>query len=62
MDTDQLTLSAYTAAIDEGWTECELLRAILHFVMLDAGRTEAGSHDELTASGGLCTAGWWDGR
>ena len=23
MDTDRLTLSAYTAAIDEGWTECE---------------------------------------
>ena len=30
MDTDRLTLSAYAAAIDEGWTECELLRAILH--------------------------------
>ena len=28
-DTDRLTLNAYTAAIDEGWTECELLRAIL---------------------------------
>ena len=29
MDTDQLTLSPYTDAIDERWTRCGLLRAIL---------------------------------
>ena len=30
MDTDRLTLRAYTAAIEDGWTDPELLRAILH--------------------------------
>lgn len=30
MDTGRLTLRAYTAAIEDGWTDPELLRAILH--------------------------------
>ena len=30
MDTDVLTLRAYTAAIEDGWTQAELMRAILH--------------------------------
>lgn len=30
METDVLTLRAYAAAIEDGWTEAELLRAVLH--------------------------------
>ena len=30
VDTDVLTLRAYAAAIEDGWTDAELLRAVLH--------------------------------
>lgn len=30
MDTDVLTLREYAAAVEDGWTEAELLRAIVH--------------------------------